>query len=88
MAMLIVALIVAFVGTVVWGVIVISDRTNENCARIHQLVKTLDTILASGEVQTRQYVAEGVLTPVQGNRADLYRERQRTLLASADCEQE
>jgi hypothetical protein len=79
------ALAVAFIVAVVWAISTITDRTANNCARIHQLVMTLDTILQSGEEQTRKYVTEGVLTPAQGRRADLYREQQRQVLASADC---
>jgi hypothetical protein len=76
---------VLFVVTMVWAVTTVSDRTELNCDRIGQLVDTLDTILASGDAQTDKYVQEGLLTPEQGRRADLYRERQRDVLRGADC---
>jgi hypothetical protein len=76
---------VLFIVTIVWAVTTVSDRTELNCDRIGQLVDTLDTILASGDAQTDRYVQEGLLTPAQGRRADLYRERQRDVLRGADC---
>jgi hypothetical protein len=76
---------VLFIVTMVWAVSTMSARTAENCERIGQLVDTLDTILASGDAQTDKYVQEGLLTPAQGRRADLYRERQRDVLRGADC---
>jgi hypothetical protein len=78
-------IIVLFVSTIVWAVSTVADRTELNCDRIGQLVDTLDTILASGDAQTDKYVQEGLLTPAQGRRADLYRERQRNVLRGADC---
>jgi hypothetical protein len=62
-----------------------SDAGDMNCQRIHQLVKTLDTIMASGDEQIRRYVAEGTLTPEQGARADAERAKQRRVLSTADC---
>ena len=82
-----VVVVIVFVGVVVWGITTVGSRTENNCDRIHQLVNTLDTILASGESQTRKYVAEGTLTPEQGERADREREKQRRVLAGADCHQ-
>jgi hypothetical protein len=79
------AVTIAFVVTMVWAVRTVSTRTELNCDRIGQLVDTLDTILASGDAQTDRYVQEGLLTPEQGRRADMYRERQRTVLRGADC---
>jgi hypothetical protein len=76
---------ILFVVTMVWAVSTVSSRTELNCDRIGQLVDTLDTILASGDAQTDKYVQEGLLTPEQGRRADLYRERQRDVLRGADC---
>jgi hypothetical protein len=76
---------VLFIVTMVWAVTTVSSRTELNCERIGQLVDTLDTILASGDAQTDKYVQEGLLTPAQGRRADLYRERQRNVLRGADC---
>jgi hypothetical protein len=79
------AVTIAFVVTMVWAVRTVSTRTELNCDRIGQLVDTLDTILASGDAQTDRYVQEGLLTPEQGRRADMYRERQRNILRGADC---
>jgi hypothetical protein len=76
---------ILFVITMVWAVRTVTTRTELNCDRIGQLVDTLDTILASGDAQTDKYVQEGLLTPAQGRRADLYRERQRNVLRGADC---
>lgn len=84
-AFVIVVLVVAFVVVVVWGIRTVSDRSDSNCDRIHQVVRTLDEILGSGEAQTAQYVREGLLTAEQGARADRYRERQRAVLRGADC---
>lgn len=71
---------------IVWGIRTIGDRTENNCVRIHRVVKTIDTIIASGDAQTRKYVQEGLLTPEQAARSDVYRAKQRAVLATADCQ--
>jgi hypothetical protein len=57
----------------------------ENCTRIAQLVKTLDTIIASSASQVRAYEREGTITAAQRDRALRNEAEQRRVLATADC---
>jgi hypothetical protein len=77
-----VALNVAFGA---WQFVRVDSSVRDNCRNTHQLVMTLDAILASGDEQTERYVREGLLTREQADRADRYRDEQRDVLAGADC---
>jgi hypothetical protein len=57
----------------------------DNCTRIHQLVRTLDTIIASSTAQVRAYEREGTITLTQRDRALKNQAKQREVLATADC---
>lgn len=62
-----------------------SSDTDDNCARIHQLVLTLDTLIASGREQSKAYEREGTITKAQLERALRENDKSRAKLGEADC---
>lgn len=59
--------------------------TKMNCDRIHQLVVTLDQLIASGRKQARAYRRDGTITPKQLKRALRENSKSRRKLGEADC---
>lgn len=66
-------------------VITTSGKTDENCDRIHQLVETLDQLIASGREQSKAYQREGTITRAQLERALRENDKSRRKLGEADC---
>lgn len=62
-----------------------ADDAATNCTRIHRLVETLDTMIASGATLLVRYEQEGTITDSQLERALAENNRQRDQLAGADC---
>lgn len=61
------------------------DVTSDNCLRIHQLVNTLDTLIASGRAQAVAYERDGTITHRQLVRALRENDKSRAKLGEADC---
>jgi hypothetical protein len=62
-----------------------TDNTADNCLRIHQLVQTLDQLIASGREQSMAYQREGTITRAQLDRALRENDKSRVKLGEADC---
>lgn len=66
-------------------VLTTNNKTDENCQRIHQLVVTLDQLIASGREQSKAYQREGTITKAQLERALRENDKSRAKLGEADC---
>jgi hypothetical protein len=84
-AVAIAAAVIVFGFAVGIGVGLLSDRTEDNCQRIHQLVVTLDQLIASGREQSKAYEREGTITRAQLERALRENDKSRAKLGEADC---
>jgi hypothetical protein len=81
-----IALSVVVIGAAAgFGLWITADRTDDNCQRIHQLVVTLDQLIASGREQSKAYEREGTITRAQLERALRENDKSRAKLGEADC---
>lgn len=62
-----------------------SDRTQDNCVRLHRLYNTLDQMVFDGRQSLQAYRDDGTITNKQFVRELGRIETQRVKLAGADC---